>query len=114
MILMATFSPVCLWVPSFTLEKWPVPSVSPISYSSVIAGSMSLSFSFSMGAMTLARSGTQEWGCSDVGTRDPRRMRAARHEAGDAQQAYAAPAKPRENALARVRGGHVRIVGWRA
>ena len=32
-ILIATFSPVLRCVPSLTLEKWPVPSVSPISYS---------------------------------------------------------------------------------
>ena len=34
---MATFSFVTLWTPSLTLLKWPVPSVSPMSYSSVMA-----------------------------------------------------------------------------
>ena len=34
-ILIATFSLVLLLMPSFTLLKWPVPSVSPMSYVSV-------------------------------------------------------------------------------
>ena len=45
---MATFSPVLRFIPSLTLEKWPVPRVSPISYSSIIAWSMSESLTFSM------------------------------------------------------------------
>ena len=45
---MATFSPVLRLMPSLTLEKWPVPRVSPISYSSMIAWSMSESLSFSI------------------------------------------------------------------
>jgi hypothetical protein len=45
---MATFSPVLRLIPSLTLEKWPVPRVSPISYSSMIAWSMSESLTFSI------------------------------------------------------------------
>ena len=58
---MATFSPVLRLMPSLTLEKWPVPRVSPISYSSMIAWSMSESLTFSISTPARARGGCEGW-----------------------------------------------------